>query len=189
MRAIGDHHQLVFIRAETHQRRCRPCAIGNFQSGDAYPAVIGGFPGTAGFVAVNLALGVHHQAVHVLVGRDIHRTAARLITVGKTVEEQLIRTLDGIDIDDLQGFRIEGDHLAPDGIEHQEAVEGHANSEVEIAREVRAALDLLVFVHPLRQHANYWCAHTRFRVFRIELINAENLPTTGTDEGILTGQQ
>ncbi|MNF99839.1 hypothetical protein D3C84_827560 [compost metagenome] len=137
---------------------------------------------------MNLALGIDHQAVHVLVRGHIDRPATRLITIGKTIEEQFVRAIDGVGVDDFEGFRIEGDDFAADGVEHQITVEGHAHAEVEIDRKIGATLDLLVVVQRLRQHTHQRCAHAGVRLFRIKLVDTENLPATGTDEGVFTGQ-
>ncbi|MNV05204.1 hypothetical protein D3C71_955310 [compost metagenome] len=137
---------------------------------------------------MNLALGIHHQAIHVLVRGHIDRAAARLIAIGKTIEEQFVRAIDGIGIDDFEGFRVEGDDFAANGVEDQKAVESHAHAKVEVDREISAALDLFVVVQRFRQQTHQRCSHARVRFFRIELIDAENLPATGTDEGIFAGQ-
>ncbi|MNE50834.1 hypothetical protein D3C80_1454290 [compost metagenome] len=65
---------------------------------------------------MNFALGIHHQAIHVLVRGHINCSATRLIAIGKSVEEQFVRTIDSVGVDDFESFRVEGDDLAADGV-------------------------------------------------------------------------
>ncbi|MNE56612.1 hypothetical protein D3C80_1515330 [compost metagenome] len=108
---------------------------------------------------MDLAFGIHHQAIHVLVRGHVDRSAARLIAIGKTVEEQFVRAIDGIGINDFQGFRIEGNDFAANRVEHQVAVERHAHAEIEVDREISATLDLLVVIKRFRQHTHQRRAH------------------------------
>ncbi|MNO88002.1 hypothetical protein D3C76_794360 [compost metagenome] len=188
-RAVGEHHQFVFLRTVAHQGRRGAGAVGNLDRREAWPALVRGLPGTAGFVGVDLALLVDHQAVHVLVGRDIHRAAIDFRAGGEGVEEQFVAAFDAVAVDQFQRGAVEGGHGSAHGVDHQEAVGGHAHAKGGVHRHANTVFGLFIVEQFIRKLHFPGELHAGARVLVIVLVDAEHPASAGTNEGIVAGQQ
>ncbi|MNT09313.1 hypothetical protein D3C72_1440910 [compost metagenome] len=188
LRTVSEHHQLVFVWPVPHQGRRGSSTIGDFHRREAYTTLVGRFPGTAGFVSMELAIFVDNQTVHVLVGGDIHRATIDFRAGGEGVEEHLVIAFKAVTVDQFQGVAIEGGDGATHGVDHQVTIEGHAHAEGGVHRHTDSALGPFVIEQRIWQLHFLGQFHPGSRVFGVVLVDAEHTTGTGADKGVIAGQ-